>query len=388
MNYILFDHSERISLLPLTYMRPVADIRIGILKIYEKWELLLSHKISYLTADYLAEKFPLHTEDENILINGAVLPDEFLIDAISSLKPNQALIAGNTIIAMSASKNEIENNEFLKTEKNEIRINEDSVGLIKYSWDVFRLNEREILADFNLLTRGRKSQHIYAPNQLMGIENIFIEEGASVSASVLNAKTGPIYIGKNAEVMEGCLIRGPFCLGDNSTLKMGAKIYGATTIGNDCKVGGEVTNSVMLGYSNKAHDGYIGNTVIGEWCNLGADTNTSNLKNNYGNVKVWSFGEGKYIDTGLVFCGLTMGDHSKCSINTQFNTGTVVGVSANIFGEGFPSKNIASFSWGGSKGFEKFELNKAIALAEKVYQRRNLVFSEADKAIFRYLYNS
>ncbi|MEO8151180.1 MAG: GlmU family protein [Bacteroidia bacterium] len=385
MNYILFDGAERNNLLPFTYTRPVAEIRIGILTIREKWEITLSEKFSHLTQDYLSEKFPTHVEAENILINGSVLPNEFIIDVIINLKQDEKLVYDNTVIAIGASQSEIEDNTFLSTAKKNLNLQHPAFN-IKNTWDIFHLNDYALRADFDLITAGRKSQHIYAPNQLIGFENIFIEEGAKVYASILNATAGPIYIGKNAEVMEGNLIRGPFSLGENSTLKMGSKIYGATTIGNDCKVGGELNNSVIFGFSNKAHEGYLGNSVIGEWCNLGADTNTSNLKNNYSNVKVWSFAEGKYIDTGLQFCGLAMGDHSKCSINTQFNTGTVAGVCANIFGEGFPPKNIANFSWGGAKGFEKFELDKAIEIAGRVYTRRNMTFDETEQRIFEYLY--
>lgn len=386
MNFILFDGAERNQLLPFTYTRTVAEIRIGILTIREKWEMMLSEKLSHLTQNYLSKKFQLHLETENILINGSVLPNDFLVDAIVNLKQNERLVYGDTIVAAGASQTEIEDNNFLTNVKRNLNLNLETLNL-KHTWDIFKLNDVALRADFNLITAGRNSQHIYAPNQLMGFENIFIEEGAKVSVSILNATTGPIYIGKDAEVMEGCMIRGPFSLGEHSTLKMGAKIYGATTIGPHCKVGGEVSNSVLFGYSNKAHDGFIGNTVIGEWCNLGADTNTSNLKNNYSNVKVWSFADEKYIETGLTFCGLTMGDHSKSSINTQFNTGTVAGVCANIFGEGFPPKHIANFSWGGAKGFEKFELTKAIELAERVYARREMVFNEIEKKIFAHLFS-
>ena len=386
MNFILFDGIERHNLLPLTYTRPVAEIRIGILTIREKWEIMLSEKLSYLTQDYLSKRFPVHLEKENILINGSVLPNGFLTDIIQNMRPNEKLMYENTLVALAATKEEIENGTYLSNAKSTVNIQLKILNL-KQTWDIFTLNDVTLRADFELITKGRKSQSIYAPNQLSGFEQIFIEEGAKVSVSILNATTGPVYIGKNAEVMEGCMIRGPFSLGENSILKMGSKIYGATTIGPDCKMAGEINNSVVIGNSNKAHEGYLGNSVIGEWCNLGADTNVSNLKNNYSEVKVWSFDQCKYINTGLQFCGLAMGDHSKCSINTQFNTGTVVGVSANIFGAGFPDKKIDSFSWGGAAGFEGFEIDKAIDLAQKVYERRGRVFDETDKEIFKHLYN-
>lgn len=386
MNFILFDGAERPQLLPFTYTRPVAEIRIGILTIREKWEIMLSEKLSYLTQDYLSTRFPIHIESQNILINGSVLPNAFLVDAIINLKEHEKLVYENTLVAIAASKDEIENHTFLTNPKSTLNIQLETLN-IKHTWDIFTLNDYALRADFELITRGRKSQSIYAPNQLSGFEQIFIEEGAKVSVSILNATNGPIYIGKNAEVMEGCMIRGPFSLGENSTLKMGSKIYGATTIGLECKMAGEITNSVVFGYSNKSHEGYLGNSVIGEWCNLGADTNISNLKNNYSKVKVWSFAEEQYINTGLQFCGLAMGDHSKCSINTQFNTGTVVGVSANIFGAGFPDKRIDSFSWGGAAGFEGFEIDKAIALAKRVYERRGRTFDNTDQEIFKHLHN-
>jgi UDP-N-acetylglucosamine diphosphorylase/glucosamine-1-phosphate N-acetyltransferase len=263
-----------------------------------------------------------------------------------------------------------------------------SARKINFCWDIFTMNESAMSDDFQLLTKGKKSLPISSTNRVINPGSIFLEEGAKVECTMLNASAGPIYIGRNAEVMEGAMIRGPFSLGEQSQLKLGSKIYGATTIGPHCRVGGEVSNSVIFGYSNKAHDGFLGNSVIGEWCNLGADSNNSNLKNNYSQVKMWNYREENYINTGLTFCGLMMGDHSKCSINTMFNTGTVVGVSANIFGTGFPPKFIPSFSWGGSDGFKTYRLEEAVEVASRVYERRGMKLADAEQKILKYLFDA
>ena len=261
-----------------------------------------------------------------------------------------------------------------------------AISVVENIWNIFQDNHTQIENDFKLVTANRKSAALPGSNTLIGNGDLFIEEGAKVECSIINTGNGPVYIGKDAEVMEGSLIRGPFALCNNSTLKMGAKIYGATTIGPHCKVGGEVNNSVIFAYSNKAHDGFLGNSVIGEWCNLGADSNNSNLKNNYSNVKVWSFTKNNFVDTGLQFCGLFMGDHTKASINTMFNTGTVIGVCSNIFGDSFPPKYVPSFSWGGAHGFDTFDLEKAKEMALRVMSRREISFNKEDEAIFDYLF--
>ena len=237
-----------------------------------------------------------------------------------------------------------------------------------------------------MITKNRKSQPIPAGVNTVNQENIFLEEGAKLTFCTLNASTGPIYIGKDAEIMEGCIVRGALAMCDNSVLKLGAKIYGATTIGPHSKVGGEVNNSVLMGYSNKGHDGFLGNSVLGEWCNLGADTNNSNLKNNYAEVRLWDYNTGRFAKTGLQFCGLMMGDHSKCGINTMFNTGTVVGVSANIFGSGFPRNFIPSFSWGGASGFTVYKTNKVFEVANEVMKRRKISFDDIEKRILENVY--
>ncbi len=387
MNYILFDGNSRTDLLPFTFTRPVAAIRIGILTIAEKWENHLKTSVSYLTQPYLQPRFPLVTASENILINGSVCPDHQLVDEIKQLKPGEALYAGEVLVAANITENDIQGFEE-STVKATKTVNSISSRLLKinFVYDIFSKNAEALEADFALLTSGRVSQPIPAGNQVVNPERIFIEEGAKVDFSILNASTGSIYIGKDAEIMEGCKIRGPFAVCDHGGLKMDAKIYGATTVGPYCKVGGEVNNAVFFSYSNKGHDGFIGNAVIGEWCNLGADTNCSNLKNTYDEVKLWSYRSEKFDKTGLTFCGLIMADHAKCGINTMFNTGTVVGVGANIFGAGFPRNFIPSFAWGGAQGFDTFQLNKFYKMAEAMCSRRNIVFDETDKAIIKNIF--
>ncbi len=389
MNYVLFDDETRFSLLPFTFTRPVAEIRIGILTIREKWERYLSEPVSYLTEKHLREKFPLKITGNDIFINGSVLPDKKLVHEINLLKVGEKLLKDDVLLAINPGKG-ITNEEsfFAKMEAASAKKYTEPVFKINFNWDIFSKNEQALKDDFLLITYGRKSKSLSSTNQVMGAENIFIEEGAKVECSMLNATSGFIYIDKYAEVMEGSMIRGPFSLGEHAVVKMGTKIYGATTIGPHCRIGGELTNSVIFGHSNKAHEGYLGNSVIGEWCNLGADSNNSNLKNNYSTVKVWNYKDETFISTGLQFCGLMMGDHSKCSINTMFNTGTVVGVSANIFGTGFPPKFIPSFSWGGSEGFKTFRIEEAIEVAQRVYERRAISFDEKEQKIMKYLFET
>lgn len=382
MNYILFDGPSRNNLLPFTFTRPVADIRIGILTIREKWESYLGFTTTTLTEDYLSEKYPMVEMDENVMINASYLPNTELAEMIKNLEENQAIFKGEDVIAFF-SKETQENIDFEHYEA--IEFNDDLIKL-EHTWDIFRKNGEALSEDFELLTKGRKSQPIPSSNRVIDASNVFIEEGATLEFAILNASTGPIFIGKDAEIMEGSIIRGPFALCEGSTLKLGSKIYGPTTIGPFCKVGGEVTNSVLFAYSNKAHEGYLGNSVLGEWCNIGADTNTSNLKNDYSQVRLWDYQTESFAKTGLQFCGLMMGDHSKCGINTMFNTGTVVGVSANIFGSGFPRNFIPSFSWGGYGGFTTYLTNKAFEVAKVVMSRRNVEFSEQDAEILEHVF--
>ena len=376
MNYILFDGAVRSQLLPFTFTRPVADIRVGILTIREKWEKFLNTTTSTITEDYLSEKWPMVEMEENIMINAAFLPTPELVEQVKNLQPGEGIFYNEDVVAFHAyEEQEIDFQECTNIEL------EGKATQVEHTWDIFRLNGEALAADFDLLTQDRKSQKLSSTNRVIAPENVFLEEGAVVECAILNASNGPIYIGANAEIMEGSIVRGPFALCENSTLKMGAKIYGSTTVGPYSKVGGEVNNSVIFGYSNKGHDGFLGNSVLGEWCNLGADTNTSNLKNNYAEVRLWDYASERFAPTGLQFCGLMMGDHSKCSINTMFNTGTVVGVSANIFGSGFPRNFVPSFSWGGSGGTTTFKTDKAFEVAEKVMERRGIEFSEEEKAI-------
>ena len=382
MNYILFDGTVRNALLPFTYTRPVADIRVGILTIREKWEKYLNITTTTLTEDYLEEKFPMVEMNSNIMLNASFLPSSKLIKLVNNLKENEAIFKDDEVVAFYTSNTQ-ENVDF---ENYDIISFDENLLQIKNSWDIFSLNEKAIIADYKLLTNGRKSAPIPSTVNCIHKENIFLEEGVDISFATLNASKGPIYIGKDAIIMEGSLVRGPFALCHDSILKMGAKIYGATTIGPLSKVGGEVNNCVFFGYSSKGHDGYLGNAVIGEWCNLGADTNNSNLKNNYAEVKLWSYETSRFAKTGLQFCGLMMGDHSKCGINTMFNTGTVIGVSANIFGGNFPRNFIPSFSWGGSGGFTTYMMNKVNEVATIVMKRKHVEYDDKEKKILQHVF--
>jgi len=386
MNYILFDDKSWENLLPLTFTRPVCEIRTGILTIKEKWEKYLKQSTSYITQDYLQKKYQLKVESDNILINGSIIPDEKLLNEINALDKNEALLIDEKLIAVRVEEQKISDFSYSEIDSYTTKNYTDDLIEIVWPWDIFKLNGENTITDFKLITSGRKSETISSTNNVLGVENIFIEKGAKIEFATINATEGPVYIGENAEIMEGSLVRGPLVLCNNSTLKMGAKVYGPTTIGPHSKIGGEVNNTVFLGFSNKAHDGFIGNSVIGEWCNLGADTNNSNLKNNYAEVRLWNYETEHFIKTGLQFCGLIMGDHSKCAINTMFNTGTVIGVNVNIFGEGFPRNFVPSFSWGGAHGFNVYGIKKAFEVAEKVMERRNITLDETEKYILNYIF--
>ena len=383
MNTILSDGTSRDALLPFTYTRPVAAIRVGILTIKEKWNKWLSADCSYNTASYLNKKFPLHIANVNRVINASFLPNASLVTAIKALKLGEALILDGEPIAYITT----EPTGVFNIEAYQCKNFEGEVITIKNTWDIFSKNGAAIQSDFDLLTKGRKSQPIPESNTVINPEHIFLEEGAKVTCSILNASTGPIYVGENAEIMEGSIVRGALALCDYAVLKMGAKIYGPSTFGPYCKVGGEVSNSVLFAYSNKGHEGFLGNSVLGEWCNIGADTNTSNLKNNYAPVRLWSYKTEGFAKTGLQFCGLIMGDHSKCGINTMFNTGTVIGISANIFGTGFPRNFIPSYSWGGASGFTEYKTNKAFETATAMMGRRKVEFDETEAEILQHVYN-
>ncbi|MBK6665312.1 MAG: GlmU family protein [Saprospiraceae bacterium] len=391
-NIILFGEDNWFHFLPLTLTRPVCELRVGILTIREKWEKWLDGKGSFITQDYLSEKYPICIEQDNLLINSTFLPTESLVNAIKKLDLNHSLMLGTEMVAARISEdrlNRLATDESVIPSLNahDLVGNDDiTIDRITRSYHIFSKNGVEIVRDFELITNGRTSQPISTSNHVMGKHAIFLEEGVTMECCTINTNDGPVYIGKNAQVMEGSLIRGGFAACEGSIVKMGAKIYGPTTIGPHCRLGGEVSNSVMLANSNKGHDGFLGNSVIGEWCNLGADTNTSNLKNNYLPVRIWSYVSQGFEDTGLQFCGLIMGDHSKAGINTMFNTGTVVGVASNIFGDGFPRNFIPSFSWGGAAGFTTHQLNKAIETAKIVMSRRNQEFTEQDRKILEHIF--
>ncbi len=382
MNYILSDGAYREALFPFTFTRPVCDIRVGILTIKEKWEKWLGQEVSAQTEDYLAKKFPTKEAAENVVISAVFLPNPSLLKAVKKLKLGQALLINGEVISY-ATATPVESFDVSRYEQIDFQ---DAILTIKNTWDIFSKNGEALGQDFDLLTTGRKSQPIPDSNTVINPENIFIEEGAVVSCSILNAATGPIYVGRNALIMEGCIIRGAMALCEGGIMKMGAKIYGASTFGPHCKVGGEVNNSVLFAYSNKGHEGFLGNSVLGEWCNIGADTNTSNLKNNYAPVRLWSYKTEGFEKTGLQFCGLMMGDHSKCGINTMFNTGTVIGVSANVFGSGYPRNFIPSFSWGGASGFTKYLPSKAYEASAAMMERRKRVFDENEKSILDHVF--
>ena len=366
MNYILFDGTVRRALLPFTFTRPVADIRIGILTIREKWENYLGNTITTITEDYLSERFPMVEMDENVLINASFLPNTELVNLVANLNEKEAVFYGEEVIAFytKETQEEVDFSTYTHIEY------EGPLLRIENTWDIFSKNGEAMQADFELLTKGRKSAPISKTNSLVNPENIFLEEGASVEYSILNASEGPIYLGKNSEVWEGNLIRGGFALCEKAVVKMGARIYGPTTVGPYSKVCGEISNSVLIGYSSKGHEGYLGNSVLGEWCNIGADSNNSNLKNNYAKVRLWNYDTEKFEQTGLQFCGLMMGDHSKTAINTMFNTGTVIGVNCNIYVPGFPRNFVPSFSWGGASGFTTYQPQKAFEAAKVMMARR------------------
>jgi len=382
MNYILFDGTVRNALLPFTFTRPVADIRVGILTIREKWEKYLGSTTTTLTEEYLSEKFPMVEMENNVLINASFLPNDILVEIVKNLEKNQAIFQGEEVIAFYTNDTQ-EEVDFDTYEI--IEFNEECLKL-EHTWDIFAKNDAALREDFELITEDRKSQPIPKSVNVISPENIFIEEGAKLEFVTLNASTGPIYIGKNAEIMEGSVIRGPFALCEEAQVKLATKVYGATTIGPHCRIGGEVNNSVLFGYSNKGHDGFLGNSVLGEWCNMGADSNNSNLKNNYEEVRLWSYETEGFARTGLQFCGLMMGDYSKCGINTMFNTGTVVGVNANIFGAGFPRNFVPSFSWGGASGFTTYLTSKAFQTAKIAMARRQVEFTEEDAKILEHVF--
>ncbi|MFC4165215.1 GlmU family protein [Epilithonimonas zeae] len=384
MQLVFSDAQYWEDFLPLTFTRPVAEMRMGILTFSERWKKLLGiDEVFYITENYLQDKFKKPEPKQSLFIVPNFFPSDEVLKQIKELQPGEALVYENEVLVANINMENFSLNQI-----NKMTDIHEKLFFIEKPTDIFSYNDKAIDYDFKLLTEGRTSQELSSTNGFIGdSENLFIEEGAVIEFSTLNCKTGKIYIGKNAEIMEGSNIRGSLALCEDSKINLGTKLYGGTTIGPHSKVGGEVNNIVIFGYTNKGHDGFVGNSVIGEWCNLGADTNSSNLKNNYASVKLWNYRKKRFLDTGLQFCGLIMGDHSKTAINTQLNTGTVVGVAANIFKSGFPPNLVDSFSWGGMKGDEKFKLEKSYEVAEKAMERRKIAITETDKDILKYIYN-
>lgn len=388
-NIVLFDEPQvRGNLLPITFTRPVANIRQGILTIREKWERVLPGTYSYLTQDYLRVKYPMDDAPESLFIAGHLSPDSALVEAVQGLASGEALMHGGETLAYRGSVAAFEAKAY-----GSVREYDSNITAINMLYDIFMGNGDAIRRDYRLVTAGRESAPlsdtctVVGPTMMDdGTPSIFIEEGATVEGAIINVKNGPVYIGRDAEVMEGACLRGPIALCGHSVINMGTKVYPDTTIGPWCKVGGELNNVVMIGYSNKAHDGFLGNAVIGEWCNLGAGAVASNLKNDYTEIKLWNYPAHRFLKTGLQFCGLIMGDHSKAGINTMFNTATVVGVGCNIHGAGFPRNFIASFSEGGNAGFSDVQLTKFFDIARRVMARRHVDLTDTDRAIFDSIY--
>ncbi len=398
MQFQFFDDSQINHLFPLTLTRPAADLRVGILTIAEKWlhdfQIHDTSHFGFQTRDYLTKKFvslqTKLTSPENVTyINGKVIPNANLNQQIQHLKPNQKLVKDELIIAISANIlssdefNDLLNDGFSAWETIQW---ESEITVISRPYHIFKLNAQEIQADFNRLTAGKTSLPLSETNTKLGKYPIFLEEGAQVECSILNALDGPIYLGKNTEIMEGSVVRGPLALCEGSKLKLATKVYGGTTLGPYSNVGGEVNNIIIQGYSNKGHDGFLGNAVLGEWCNIGADSNCSNLKNTYDEVKVWNYATRRFDRSGMQFCGLIMGDHSKCGINTMFNTGTVVGVASNLFGAGFPRQFVPDFSWGGASGFVTHKLPAVDKTAALVMVRRGKEYDEQEQEIMHHLF--
>ncbi|QJW88376.1 glucose-1-phosphate thymidylyltransferase [Spirosoma taeanense] len=390
-NLILFDDPAiRPALLPFTFTRPVADIRVGILTITEKWTLKLRTEPSFLAESYLRVKYPLQLTTDNLFINGAVCPTDELVDRIKTLSLGESLISpGGLLLALRTDRNPTEADQLLDIPQHTTTFDEP-VPTLRQLWSIIAAHGNQLRADFTLITAGRQSQPITDPfTRCYAPENIFLEEGATVRASILNAEDGPIYIGRNASISEGSVVIGPFALGEGSMVHYNSKMRKNTSVGPYCKIGGEVANSILFANSNKGHEGYLGDSVVGEWCNLGAGTNTSNLKNDYSTVKLHSYVTNDLVDTGRMFCGLIMGDYTRTGIGTMFNTGTVVGVNVNVFGSGLPPKHVPSFSWGGAQdGFSLYRIEKALRVADEAFKRRERLFDMVEEDILRAVFNA
>ena len=387
MNYILFGDQNRKHLLPFTFIRPVADVRVGILTIREKWEKFLGKKTSSLTEEYLSGKYPLKKEADNVLINSSILPNEDLVKAISQLGNNETLSQGDVLIAYRLSDKDLDSMDDENFEPRKNYEFEDKFERVTYLRDFISLNKDAIISDFELITADRKSASFGELAKVVNPENVFVEDGARIEMAIINASEGPIYIGKDAHIMDGAILRGPVSIGEGTKVRMGALLYPGSAVGPYCKVGGEIANTIIFGYSNKAHEGYIGDSVIGEWCNIGAGTNFSNLKNNYSKPRIWDYAENTFIDSQLQFCGAFVGDHTKCGINTMLNTGSVIGVNTMIYGSGFLRNFIPSFSWGSAAGITIYKFETALETARIVMERRGRELTTEDEAILRFVYN-
>ncbi len=392
MNIVLFDTLQaQEALKPFSFTRALSSIRLGIVTIQEKWQYYFQGDFSFITSPYLNSKFPCVKAKTNLCINSTVCPEEMLVEAIKQLQPNEKLVKGNELIACCGDEKLLkafQNNDFDHLGLKKVSF-EDPITQLKDKWDIFLLNNQELRRDFQRICRGRKTQGIHDRHTIAYNEKaIFVEEGATIKAAFFNAELGPIYIGKHAIIQEGAIIQGPTAICNHAQISIGAKIRNATTIGPHARVGGEVSNAVIFGYTNKVHDGFLGNSVLGEWCNLGAGTNTSNLRNDYGEVKVWDYQQKGLIDTKLQFCGLFMGDHSKCAINTRFNTGTVVGVSANVFGANFPEQFVPSFTWGDKLYGTTYSIARALKTAARMMQRRTVQLTEADAYMLTHIWHA
>ena len=385
INVIFYDLPRvHADLLPMTFTRPVADFRIGITTIREKWAMMLPQdcRYGYRTVGFLVKKYKAEEIDDNLFIAGNVVPNPALVEEVLRLEIGEALFKGDDFIAYRGVSPDMHADNYMKKEYN------GECLVLHYLFDIFLNNGAVIKQDFEMITKGRTSCALSASNTVIGdLGLVFVEEGAYVEGAFLNTNGGPIYIGKDAQVMEGSCVRGPMALCEHSNINMGSKIYSDTTIGPWSKVGGELNNVVVFGYSNKAHDGFLGNAVIGEWCNIGAGTNASNLKNDYSKIRVWNYPDHTFMRTDLQFCGLIMGDHSKVGINCMFNTATVVGVGVNIHGSGFPRTFIPSFSEGSPVGgFTDVQLKKFFDIANRAMARRGLLLTDLDYEIFEEIY--
>jgi UDP-N-acetylglucosamine diphosphorylase / glucose-1-phosphate thymidylyltransferase / UDP-N-acetylgalactosamine diphosphorylase / glucosamine-1-phosphate N-acetyltransferase / galactosamine-1-phosphate N-acetyltransferase len=392
MNKIIFteEFCQPENLHPFTLTRQIQDIRVGIMTIREKWERMLGlPSFDRKEDDYkdlersvqLAEA--IDKDGYCLMIHGNVLPTPALVRASRKLKDGEFISANaSSGVVFRLSQNQVSDKHKIKVTR-AIAL-ETAIKTLHFPWEIFQLNDWAIRQDFTVITAKRKSASISRTNKIIKPNQVFIEKGARVEHAIINASSGPVYIGRNAEVMEGTLIRGPVAICEGAIIKMGTKIYGASTVGPYCIVGGDIKNSILFGYSNKAHDGYLGDSVIGEWCNLGAGTTNSNMKNNAGSVRVWT-PKGEQ-NAGLK-CGVMMGDYSKTAINTSINTGTVIGVSCNVFGMGLTPKYIPSFSWG-SEGVKRYDLEKAITDIHGWKALKNQQVNDAEKSILAYIFDN